>query len=315
MTILIMIIGFILLIKGAEIFIDGATSIAYHLKLPKVLVGLVIIAFGTSSPEMAISMQALINNNGDLIFFNVVGSNIVNSLLILGLACIVCPPKIKVNVVNKEIPLALLITILFALLVSDNLINKNLVNMLTRIDSLIIVILFFVFMNYLWKISTKKKVELEIPKYHWLKSILLTFLGIIALIYGSDFVVNNAITLANKAGLSEKLIAILIIVPGTSLPELVTTLTAAVKKEQDILVGSIIGSNIFNICMVLCFPVLLHGGIPITASSVDLFVLVISAVILYVFAKSNHKITKSEGAMMVMVYVFYITYVIISGIM
>ena len=316
-SLILLIIGFIVLIKGSDMFVDGASSIATNFKLSKILIGLTIVAFGTSAPELAVSVQALMNSSGDIVLGNVIGSNIVNTLLILGIASIICPLRVKNNTVKKELPMSLLISTILAVLFCDSYFDLELVNTLTRSDGIVIVLFFLVFVYYL--ITTmRNKVDEDLeekPKYSLKKSIIFTVIGIVALIVGSDLVVESAVNIASKLGVSERFISLTVIALGTSLPELVTTITAALKKEQDILIGNIVGSNIFNICIVLGIPVALIGAIkPSTFSMFDLCMLLVSSAMLFVFASTDHKITKREGALMLLTFVAYYAYIIIQGV-
>lgn len=313
-NILLLIVGFVFLIKGADVFVDGASSTAQNFKLSKMLIGLTIVAFGTSAPEFAVSIKSMIGGNGDMVLGNVIGSNILNILLILGMASIVCPLKVKNNTIKKEIPITLLITVLLAVLFVDNIFDPNMLNQLTRGDGIALLLFFAVFIYYLFSIMRNKVDEDDgvDPKYSMKKSILFTILGIGAVILGSELVVNNAVSLAQSFGVSERIISLTIIAFGTSLPELVTSITAALKKEEDILVGNIIGSNIFNIGIVLALPIALFGGIiPVDFSYIDIIALIASALLLFIFAGTEYKITKKEGYIMLIAFIIYYTSILI----
>lgn len=310
--ILLLIVGFVVLIKGADIFVDGASSTALNFKISKIIIGLTIVAFGTSAPEFAISIKALLSNSGEIVLGNVVGSNISNSLLILGIASVICPLTIKTNTIKKELPLSLLISTLLVILFLDNPFNGY-QNQITKSDGIVMILFFIIFVYYLFStIRNKTNDEVSLPKYSLSKSIIFIILGIIGVIVGSELVVNSATSISKILGISDRLISLTVITFGTSLPELVTTITAARKKEQDILIGNIIGSNIFNICVVLGIPVALIGGIsPSSFLIMDLLMLLVSSIMLFVFARSNHKISKSEGIIMLSLYFIYYAYIII----
>lgn len=310
--ILLLIVGFVVLIKGADIFVDGASSTALNFKISKIIIGLTIVAFGTSAPEFAISIKALLSNSGEIVLGNVVGSNISNSLLILGIASVICPLTIKTNTIKKELPLSLLISTLLVILFLDNPFNGY-QNQITKSDGIVMILFFIIFVYYLFStIRNKTNDEVSLPKYSLSKSIIFIILGIIGVIVGSELVVNSATSISKILGISDRLISLTVIAFGTSLPELVTTITAARKREQDILIGNIIGSNIFNICVVLGIPVALIGGIsPSSFLIMDLLMLLVSSIMLFVFARSNHKISKSEGIIMLSLYFIYYAYIII----
>ncbi len=313
MNIILLIIGFIILIKGADIFVDGASSLASNFKVPKILIGLTIVAFGTSAPELAVSIKSMLSNNGDIVLGNVIGSNIFNILLILGVAGMIYPLTVKKDTVKKELPMVLLITLAFSVLLSDNLF-ENTKNIFTRSDGIIILLFFSIFLYYLISIALKDRgvKKVEEPKYNLLKSIIFTSLGIGAIILGSNMVVEEAVVLANKVGISEKIIALTIIAFGTSLPELVTSVVASIKKETDLAIGNVIGSNIFNICVVIGIPALLFGDIEaISFTYIDLGVLLLSSLILWLFTFRDYRISKRESLILLVIFITYYTYVLI----
>lgn len=308
LNIILLIVGFVLLIKGADLFVDGASSTAQNFKVSKMLIGLTIIAFGTSAPEFAVSMQALAKGSTDMVLGNVIGSNILNILLILGVAALIHPIKIRDNTVKKELPLCLLISTLVVVVFLDIRLANGLVNQITRSDGIIILLFFTVFIYYLLTLVKQKKEsnEEEKPKFKIGKSLLFVVLGLLGIILGSNMVVNNASGIATKLGLSERIIALTIIAFGTSLPELVTTIVSSRKGEQDLLLGNIIGSNIFNICVVLGIPVAIFGTItPSSFNTVDLILLIFSSFLLFIFAETKRTITKVEGYLMLLIFVIY----------
>ena len=317
-AVILLIVGFAILIVGADYFVDGASSTALNFKLSKMLIGLTIVAFGTSAPEFAISMQSLINGSGDILLGNVIGSNVLNALLILGLASIICPLKINNATIKKEMPMMLLISTILVVVTLDQVFDPNMVNLITRSDGIVITLFFLIFVYYLIRTMRNKvdEDEEEKPKYGLKKSILVTILGIIAIIIGSDLIVDNAIIIAENLGISERLISLTIIAFGTSLPELVTSITAAAKGEDEIAVGNIVGSNIFNICIVLGLPLAIFGGItPSGFSIVDIIMLLLSSIVLFIFASTKHKISKREGFMMLVLYAVYFIYLVRGGIL
>lgn len=308
LNILLLIIGFILLIKGADIFVDGASSTAQNFKVSKMLIGLTIIAFGTSAPEFAVSMKALASHSTDLVLGNVMGSCIVNSLLILGIAALINPIKIKDNTVKKELPLSLLISTLLVVLFIDNKLGNGITNKISRGDALVILLFFTIFVYYLVSLAVQSKnnKEKEKPNFKLSTSIVFIILGLLGIILGSDMVVNNSTSIATKLGISERIIALTVIALGTSLPELVTTIVSAKKGETDLLLGNIIGSNIFNICVVLGIPVAIFGGItPGSFQSLDLYMLILSALLLFLFSESKRTINRFEGFLMLLAFTLY----------
>ena len=312
LNIILLILGFAILIKGADIFVDGASSVAQNFKISKMLIGLTIVAFGTSAPEFAVSVTSMINNSGDIVLGNVIGSNILNILLILGIASLFHDLKVQVNTVTKEIPFLILSTILLVVLMNDKFLN-GMNNIITRSDGLIILLFFIIFVYYLFSImSSKQYKEYVEPKFELKKSIIYTCLGIACIILGSNFVVKNASSIASILGISERIIALTIVALGTSLPELVTSVIAAKKGECDIAIGNVVGSNIFNIGIVLGIPITLFGSVNVAAFGiVDIIFFILSAILLYIFSRSGHKIRKKEGIILLMCFVIYYALVII----
>lgn len=313
MHIVLLIVGFIILIKGADIFVDGAKSIAGNLKVSKMLIGLTIVAFGTSAPEFAVSVKSLISGSGDIVLGNVIGSNILNILLILGVSSMFHFLNVKNNTVKKELPITLLFTTLFIVLLSDNLLGSG-DNSFTRSDGIVLLLFFLVFIYYLISMA-RNKIGNDEEKYMPIfKSIIYTVLGIVAIVLGSNMVVDSATKLATIIGVSEKLISLTIIALGTSLPELVTSITATRKGEYDLAIGNVVGSNIFNLGIVIGLPVSLFGGISnISFNYIDLIVMFLSVFLLFIFSLSNKKISKKEGIIFLILFVIYYSYVIFMG--
>ena len=313
LQIILLIVGFVILIKGADVFVDGAASLAQNFKLSKMLIGLTIVAFGTSAPEFAVSVKSIVSNNADMVLGNVIGSNILNILLIIG----ICKPVIvKNNTIKKEIPIVILMSTLLFFLMKDNLFDSSISNIVTRNDGFIILLFFTVFIYYLISIVRNKKDEDadSLAKFNIPKSIIFTILGIVAIIVGSNLVVDSASTIATILGVSQKMIALTIVAFGTSLPELVTSIVSIKKDEQEIMVGNIVGSNIFNIGIVLGLPVALFGGIDAVGfNNIDLIMLLVSAVLLFMLSFKKHKIGKVGGILMLVLFIIYYTFVIVGG--
>lgn len=310
----LLIIGFILLIKGADWLVDGASSVASNFKVSKLLIGLTIVAFGTGAPELAVSFSSLINGSTDILVGNVIGSNIINVLLLIGIAAVIRPIKVQKDTVSKELPLLLLISTALIILFLDVNLAEAVINTFSRADAIICLLFFCIFLYYLFSLARKNKKEakkVEKPKYKIGKSFLFVILGLVGVVGGSQLVVNSASTIATTIGISERIISLTIIALGTSLPELVTTVMAARKGESDLLVGNIVGSNIFNICIVLALPVVFAGGItPNNFEVIDLTMLVISSVLLCFLARRDHKITRTDGFLMLSIFLLYYGFII-----
>jgi len=310
--VIFLIVGFLCLIKGSDFFVDGASSYATNLKISKAIIGITLVAFATSIPEFAVSINSIVVNEPDFVIGNVIGTNIINVLFILGIASIFMPLRIKKNTIKKEIPyLVILSSVLVFLLIEKNLIVGN----INRFDSIIVIILFAIFGYYIYTIIRDKKhlIFFEKPKYSKSKSILLVVIGLIAVIIGSNLVVNNAVIIARYFNISDRIIGLTVIAFGTSLPEISTTFAAIRKKEQDILVENIIGSNILNICLILGLPVLvfgtLNGG---NFRIIDVLFLIISVVVLFLFSKDDRVISRKNGFVMLLLFFVYYGFVIFS---
>lgn len=313
-NIILLVLGFVILIKGADLFVDGASGIAGNFRVSKMLIGLTIVAFGTSAPEFAVSVKSLLAGSGDIVLGNVIGSNILNILLILGCSGLVHALSVKNNTVKKELPITMLISTVFAVLLSDSLFDAKIKNSFTRGDGIVLLLFFCVFIYYLITISRNKIEKEEDEEILPLsKSLLFTAIGLVGIVLGSNFVVDSATFLAEAVGVSERLISLTIIAFGTSLPELVTSITATKKGEYDIAIGNVVGSNIFNIGMVIGVPVALFGGISIISFSyIDLIVMIASAVLLFMFSFNDYKISKKESIMFLILFVVYYSYVLVS---
>lgn len=311
--IILLVVGFVILIKGADWFVDGASAVAGNFKISKMLIGLTIVAFGTSAPEFAVSIKSLLSGSGDIVLGNVVGSNIFNILLILGVSACVHTLTVKNNTVKKELPITLLMSTLLFTLLSDNLFDSKITNMFTRGDGFVLLLFFLVFIYYLISLM-RNKTEDEVNEEKLMKlpkAILLTVLGITGIVLGSNYVVDSASYIAEMLGVSQRMIGLTIIAMGTSLPELVTSVIATKKGEYDIAIGNVVGSNIFNFGVVIGLPVLLFGSIPnITYNLVDLMMMLASAALLFIFSYNDYKIKKNEGIIFIIMFVLYYSYVI-----
>lgn len=313
-TIILLIFGLTILIRFSDIFVSAASSLSLSLKVPKMLIALTIAAFGTCAPELAISFNSIKSGASDMTLANVIGSCIVNILLIVGLSAITRPIKVKERTIKKELPLLVIITTAFFILVTDSLFKKSAVNSLSRADAIMLLIWFILFMFYIIGIVRKNKNnEYDIPEYSIVKSIILIILSLLAITLSSNIVVDNAVLLASQIGISQKIISMTVIVIGTSLPELTMTINAARKDEFDMAVGNIIGTNIFNICIVLGLPIAIYGGVSSSSFNVvDTSVVLLSALMFYIFGRSNKELSRREGLLMVLVFILYYTYVFIS---
>ena len=310
----LLIIGLFLIVKAADVLVTAAASLALRFNVPKMLVALTIMAFGTCAPEVAISFQSVQNGDGQIAFANVVGSCIVNVFLIIGVAALIKPIKVKHATIKKELPILFLITSVFAILMLDRLFDPFTRNVFSRADGLVLILFFSVFVSYLIGLLRKggEQSSNEI-KYGSVMSILLITLSILVTILSSDLIVNNATQLATKLNISEKIITMVIIVIGTSLPELVMTVTSARKGEFDMAIGNIVGTNIFNICVVLGLPVVIYGNVGLVGFGfIDILVIFLSSFCLCMFSKSERIISRKEAIFMICIFVIYYVYLFIA---
>ena len=313
----LLLIGFVFLIKGADIFVDGASDTARKFRVPKMLIGLTIVSFGTSAPELAVSIQSILSGKGDILLGNVVGSNVLNILLILGLASLVGTLRVNTATVKKEIPVLVLITLAFAALLSDKIFGLA-ENIFTRQDGVVLLLFFCIFIYYLIGMARKKDTNEEENKdekpVKLAKALLMIVIGLFGIVLGSDFVVKGASEIAATFGVSQRIISLTIVALGTSLPELVTSVIATKKGEYDIAIGNIVGSNIFNIGIVAGLPVAIFGGVGGGAFSyIDIIALIISAVVLFFFARHGGRIGYKKGIIFLLMFAAYYGYVMIGS--
>lgn len=312
---ILLIFGLILIVKAADVLVTASSSLALRFNVPKMLVALTIMAFGTCAPEVAISFQSVQSGDGQIAFANVVGSCIVNVFLIIGVAALIRPIKVKHATIKKELPILFLITTVFAVLMLDRLFDPFTRNIFSRPDGLVLLLFFSVFVSYLIGLLRKGRDNKgnEGTKYGAFMSILLIILSLLVTIFSSDLIVENAVALANELNISKKIITMVIIVIGTSLPELVMTVTSARKGEFDMAVGNIIGTNIFNICVVLGLPVVIYGNVSLNGFNfVDILVVFLSSLFLYIFAKSERVISRKEAILMICTFIIYYAYLFIA---
>ncbi|MCC3864166.1 calcium/sodium antiporter [Terrisporobacter petrolearius] len=313
MTYIILLIGFLFLIKGADFFVEGSSSIAKKFKIPSLIIGLTIVAFGTSAPEAAVSITAAIRGQNEMAIANVVGSNIFNILFVVGVTAMIKPIYVQKSTILKEFPFLLLSSIVLAILAYDVWFQGYNENILTRADGLIFLALFIIFIYYLIDMAINSNDETSEENYKVMplsKSILLSIGGLLGIIIGGNFVVNSASDIAMSLGMSENLVGLTIVAIGTSLPELATSIVAAKKGESDIAIGNAVGSNIFNILFVLGVSSCI-SNVPVQAEAfTDMFVMIVSTIIVYILAISNRKINKVEGIIISLLYIAYFIFII-----
>ena len=315
---ILLVIGFVLLIKGADYFVEGASNIAVKLNVSPLLVGLTIVALGTSSPEATVAILAALEGSPGVVLGNVIGSNIVNITVVIGLTALIAPLTVQSETVRKEIPFAMLAAIVLMILMADVALQGAGANIINRGDGIIILLFFSVFLYYVFEMarknrsSTVEKVDADTGE-SWLKNILFTIGGLIAIIIGGEMVVSSATEIALSLGMSEALVGLTIVAIGTSLPEIMTSVTAALKGKGDMAIGNVVGSNIFNIFFVTGTA---STVAPIAAESklfFDGWVMVGLTVLLLIFSRTHFKIGRREGAVLLLAYITYLVYIIIRN--
>ena len=315
LEILLLVVGMVLLIKGADFFVDGSSNIAKALHIPAVIIGLTLVSMGTSAPELAVSISSAIKGNNDLSLGNVVGSNTFNTFLIIGISAVIIPLIIDDGMKKYDIPIMLGIYAL--LLVFGFLISPGKLDVYESISLLVLFVGYMALLLVRAKNDKTKQEEVEtqepVTKKKVIISVILAVVGLAAIIFGSDMVVENASKLAKRFGMSQAMVGLTIVAIGTSLPELVTSIVAAVKKENDIAVGNVIGSNIFNALLILgatstILPLSLSND-----SLIDLVVLFVSGLFVFVISRFSKNIKKWQGVLFVLLYIAYFVYVIIRG--
>jgi len=314
LTYILFVIGFALLIKGADLLVDGASSIGKKLNISAIMIGLTIVAFGTSMPELIVNLFAVAGGNTDIAIGNILGSNIANVLLILGVSAIIYPLATKENTVWKEIPLSLLAAILLGVMANDMLIDGVGFSELTRIDGIVLLAFFIIFMYYTFMIARVKgeASDSDIKQFSNLKSILYIISGLAGLTIGGKWIVDGAVKIAELFNMSQSLIGLTIVAVGTSLPELATSATAAYKKQTDIAIGNVVGSNMFNIFFILGISAVIHPLPFDTDSFGDILMTVFASLILFavMFIGKRHTVKRWQGALFVMIYIGYIVYLV-----
>lgn len=305
LNIVLIIVGFILLIKGADFLVEGSKNIAKKLKISEMVIGLTVVSIGTSMPELFVSVTSALNGSSDIALGNVIGSNLCNLLLILGISAIIRPIIFKKQTKSFDIPFCIFLTALFIVLCNIN-------NNLSLIDGIILIVLFLCFLIYTIILGKKqssliKEAQEDLKKINVLPNVIFIILGIVGLKFGGDFVVDNSIEVAKALNISEKVISLTIVAIGTSLPELITSITAAIKGSSDIAIGNIIGSNIFNILLIAGLSSIIKPMNFDTTYNIQLIILMISTVVLSIFPYTDKKdeMTRSNGITYIMIYALY----------
>ncbi|MFV0519800.1 MAG: calcium/sodium antiporter [Lachnospirales bacterium] len=314
MDYLLLLLGFVFLVKGADFFVTGSSSIAKKFGIPEFIIGLTLVAFGTSAPELAVSLTASLAGQNEIAISNVVGSNIFNIFAVLGFSALILPIKVDKNILSKDLPFSFVAAIVTLFLSADIFLGSENTNVITRGDGLTLLVLFCVFLYYTitYALNNKEAVESEeiesLPIY---KSVFLIFVGLAGVVMGGNFVVDSATNIALSFNVSETIIGLTIVALGTSLPEFVTTVIATKKGNADMALGNVVGSNIFNLLLILGLTATID---PITVVSVnlyDLVVLIVLTLVVILMSASSKKIDRKEGIILILGLVAYYIFIFV----
>ena len=304
MEYLLLIIGFVLLIKGADFFVDGSSSLARFLKIPSVIIGLTIVAMGTSAPEASVSINAALAGNNDIAVSNVIGSNIFNGLVVVGICAFISAFKTNKDILKRDMPVNILITLILCIMIADGKLN--------RIEGFLLLAgMIFYILNMIHAALKKRNECSEEPNIPLYKALIFIIGGLAAVILGGNLVVNNASQIAVSFGVSQNFIGLTIVAIGTSLPELVTSIVATRKGDSALALGNTIGSNIFNILFILGTSAVISPLHILSESMIDCIILLISGVLLIIFAFTKKSMSRTEGIICVLAYVGYTAYLFI----
>lgn len=301
MEYVLLLIGFLLLIKGADFFVEGSSSLARILRIPSVIIGLTIVAMGTSAPEASVSINAALAGSNDIAISNVVGSNIFNGLVVVGVCAVLAAFHTNKDILKRDMPLNICVSVILCLMFLDG--------KLSRIDGLLLLAGMALYLYFMVRSALKNREQgddiqtLSLPR-----SLLYIAGGLVAVIFGGDMVVDNACLIATSWGVSQNFIGLTIIAIGTSLPELVTSIVATRKGDSGLALGNAIGSNLFNILFILGMSAVISPLHVLGESLIDCIILTASAVLLYLFARSDKKMARWEGGICILLYIFYTIY-------
>ncbi len=308
LNLFLLVLGFALLIKGADLFVDGSSSVAKLLKIPAVIIGLTIVSIGTSLPEAAVSISASLKGSYDLSIANVVGSNIFNLLGVVGVSAFICPFVVDKVIMKRDFPISILAAAILAVMLLDNT--------LSRIEAVILFVLFVIYILILVRSALKNRAQENADQYKTLsplKSVLFIILGGAGIILGGTLTVDAATFFATSLGMSELLVGLTIVAVGTSLPELVTSVVAAKKGESEIALGNVVGSNIFNIFFILGMSGIVHPLTCDPGALIDTVILIAVSSLMFFIYKARNRVSRPVGILGVVIYIVYVVYIILRA--
>ena len=310
LNILLLIVGMFFMIKGADLFVEGASKVAKAMKIPSLIIGLTLVSIGTSCPELSVSIQSALKGMNDMSFGNVIGSNIFNTFVVIGVSSIFVPMLVSKNMFKYDIPILIFIYVLLILM--GFVITPNVINFWEGLILFLLMIAYTVFLIIRSKNEPQEEEKDDKPR-KWYVNVLFIIIGLAGIIFGGDFVVDSASFIALKLGMSELLVGLTIVAIGTSLPELVTSMVAAKKGENDIAIGNAIGSSLFNVVLILSTSAM-FSPMPIQMLQlVDVIVMLASAMMVLLFSAKKKEINRTGGIIFILVYVAYFTYIIIRN--
>lgn len=304
MEYLLLLVGFVLLVKGADFFVDGSASLAKIMRIPSVIIGLTIVAMGTSAPETSVSINAALNGNNDIAVSNVIGSNIFNGLVVVGICAFLAGFRTNKDILKRDMPINIAVTAVLCVMLMDGTLN--------RIEGILLLCGMAAYLAYMIVSALRSREAAEETKAVSLpRSLVFIAGGLAAVIFGGDLVVDKACVIATNFGVSQNFIGLTIIAIGTSLPELVTSIVATRKGDSGLALGNAIGSNLFNILFILGMSSVISPLTVLPESIIDAAILLVSAVVLLVFARTKHSMSRGEGAVCVLMYIAYTVYLFI----
>lgn len=311
MDIIYLLLGFIIIIKGSDMLVDGSVNLAKFLKIPTLVIGLTIVAIATGVPEIAISISSSLKGSNGLLLGNLLGSNIFNILFILGLIAIIKPLYIKKEIILKNYAFALLSCLVLFIISYDIYFGDSLVNVITRTEGILLLCFAGIFLySTVLGATLDKNIKVEKGKFSF-KDILYIVVGIVLIGLSAEVIVNSAVNISKWLGIGEDLIGLTIIAVGTNLPELVTSIVAVRKGEVDIAIGNLVGTNIYNIFLILGLAATINPIVISSNAFIDIIVLAITSFIVYIFIQHKKDINRKEGIIMILLYIIYIVYVVI----
>lgn len=307
MAFVMMIIGVIALVYGANFLVDGASVIAKRFNIPNLVIGLTIVAFGTSAPELVVNVIASVQGHSAITLGNVIGSNLINTLVILGITALIYPLTVSKTTTYVEIPMSLLAAFIVFLMANDMYFD-GITSVIGKVDGSILLLFFLIFLayNFYLMVSSKEEEELEIKNYTPLVASLAFVGGLVLLILGGKFIVDSAVEIASGFGVSERIISLTVVALGTSLPELATSVVAAMKKNSDLAIGNVVGSNIFNIFFILGISTSIAPITMMPGSNLEIGINVFASLLLLLFVARKKSLQRWQGAIMIGVYGIYL---------